>query len=375
MRLAGFAVLAVLLAPTIATAEATFQLERRPVPATAATARAASRTIYLNRRGATLTPGQNNSRTNTSSIVSKPSTVPPWGTSDAKWAETVACLHEIWAPFDVALTDTDPGSTPHIEALFGGSPTDVGMPSGVGGVSPFAIDCGVIENAIVFAFTERLPDNPRIVCEVMSQEIGHAYGLDHELLASDPMTYLSFSGERSFRDQTAACGESQARPCGIGATACRANQNSVQLLRERLGEPGDDGSPPQLRIASPLANAVVDPGFTITANADDDVAAVTFFVDGDQVGAAITPPYQLATDASLLPGDHTIVVEAADTRGNVSMAQVDVVVRGADDGVDDNPLTLLGCSATGGTAGFPVALALLALLRRPRRREAPTSVQ
>src|SRR5207237_5849116 len=99
------------------------------------------------------------------------------------------------------VTDRDPGNTPHIEAVFGGSPQDLGMPSSVGGVSPFSASCGVIEGSIVFAFTNVLSTSPQRICEVMAQEIAHSYGLDHELLASDPMTYLGYQGNRAFQDR------------------------------------------------------------------------------------------------------------------------------------------------------------------------------
>ncbi|MBX3160847.1 MAG: hypothetical protein KF773_33085 [Deltaproteobacteria bacterium] len=377
MRLA---VACLLLAPAVAAAEpiggfdvtstsAGLDLARQIVPATAATRRAQSRTIFLNRNGAMLKPGVNDSRKNTSSVVAQPSMVPAWTTSDAKWAATVACLREIWAPFDVTLTETDPGpATPHVEALFGGSPANIGMSANVSGVSPFALDCGIIENSIVFAFTDKLPDNPRIVCEVMSQEIGHSYGLDHELLASDPMTYLSYGGERSFRDQTASCGESQPRACGIGGNTCRPDQNSAALLRERLGRPGDpDTEAPHLRIASPVEGELVEPGFAIRANAADDVAiaSVAFAIDGEAAGVLGTAPYDLATDADLAPGEHTITVEASDEAGNLTVAEVTIRVR--DTGNTANRFDLaLGCSSTRSTGLLTALLALAAITRRRR---------
>ena len=95
-----------------------------------------------------------------------------------------------------------------------------------------------MERSIVFAFTDALPDHPRTVCEVLAQEIAHSFGLDHERLASDPMTYLEYDGERTFQDQMASCGEFTDRKCGINGTTCRPRQNSVALLRERLGPRG-----------------------------------------------------------------------------------------------------------------------------------------
>jgi uncharacterized protein (TIGR03382 family) len=200
--------------------------------------RARSRTIYLNRDGALLRPGLNDARLSTSSIVQEPTLVTPWDIDDETWDETVACMNELYARFDVTITDRDPGDVPHIEAVFGGHPGDVGLPSNVAGVSPFTTDCGVIENSVVFTFTDVLPDDPRLMCEVMAQEIAHSFGLDHELLAEDPMTYLDYPGERSFQDQLASCGEDFPRPCGIDTHVCWQKQNSVELLESRLGRRG-----------------------------------------------------------------------------------------------------------------------------------------
>jgi hypothetical protein len=149
-------------------------------------------------------------------------------------------MKEIWSRFDVTITDADPGAEPHIEALFARAPADVGITTNVGGISPFSLSCSVIEGSIVFAFTDSLPKTPRAICEVMSQEIAHSYGLDHELLAADPMTYLPYSGSRAFQDHDAQCGETTARPCGIAGSTCRATQNSVQLLLSRLGAADED---------------------------------------------------------------------------------------------------------------------------------------
>jgi uncharacterized protein (TIGR03382 family) len=210
-----------------------------PAAAAPASAVAQSRVIYLNRDGVVLTPGDNDSVRQTSSIVTEPTAIAGWDVDDAAWADTVACVQDIYQAFDVTVTDRDPGDVPHIEALFGGHPRDVGLPDNVGGVSPFTTDCGIIEHSIVFAFTDVLPADTRAVCEVAAQEIAHSFGLDHELLASDPMTYLDYAGDRTFQDSMASCGEFTGRSCGINGNTCRARQNSVQLLRQRLGARGN----------------------------------------------------------------------------------------------------------------------------------------
>ncbi|TMQ03644.1 MAG: hypothetical protein E6J90_48155 [Deltaproteobacteria bacterium] len=204
----------------------------------AAAARAQSRVIHLNRDGAILRPGDNDSARQVSSIVGQPTEITGWDIDDDTWNDTVACVAGIYAPFDVTVTDQDPGSVPHIEAMFGGSPGDVGLPDNVAGVSPFTSDCSIIENSIVFVFTDVLSDDARTVCEVIAQEIAHSYGLDHEMLPSDPMTYLDYAGDRTFQDEMASCGEYASRRCGINGTMCRPRQNSVALLEERLGARG-----------------------------------------------------------------------------------------------------------------------------------------
>lgn len=219
----------------------TFVRQLLPAQPAAASGRAKTRTIYLNRDGVTLRPGLNDSQLQTSSIVETPTQITPWEIDDEMWIETVDCMRELFAPFDVTITDRDPGDVPHLEAVFGGHPNDVGLPDNVAGVSPFTTDCSVIETSVVFTFTDVLPDDARLMCEVMAQEIAHSYGLDHQLLATDPMSYLDYDGERTFQDEEALCGELAPRPCGIAGSICWATQNSVELLTQRLGARNDAG--------------------------------------------------------------------------------------------------------------------------------------
>src|SRR5262249_53317500 len=224
-----------------------FARQMLPARGTAALT-AQSRVIYLNHNGVELTPGDNDSRTARSSIVTAPVALSGWAIDDYTWSDTVDCVAEIYSRFDVTVTDQDPGDMPHIEAVIGGSPLDVGLPDNVAGVSPFTQDCGIIESSIVFTFTDVLPHDAPTVCEGMAQEIAHSFGLDHEMMPSDPMTYLDYTGNREFEDQDVACGEYADRPCGIGGSMCRPSQNSVALLSQRLGA---DGNGPMFGISSP----------------------------------------------------------------------------------------------------------------------------
>lgn len=205
---------------------------------TVATASAEPSVIYLNYDGVTVSPGTNDSRTDRSSLVTARVSLPPWSASAAAKDEVTRCVQDLYARFQVTITTTPPDATvSHVESVVTDSAMRFGSGSTAAGLAPFRADCGVIDNAMVFTFTTALPgDDLRAICETQAQEIAHAFGLDHVLLPEDPMTYLPYAGERSFQDIDAECGEQSPRPCGPPATSgCRARQNSVRLLAERLG--------------------------------------------------------------------------------------------------------------------------------------------
>ncbi len=255
-----------------------FAFARQVLPAQAtASARAQSRVIYLNHDGVILTPGDNDATQQVSSIVAEPTAIDGWDIDDQTWADTVACVANLYAPFDVTITDQDPGDVPHIEAIVGGDPSDVGLPDNVAGVSPFTSDCSIIENSIVFTFTDVLPDDAQTVCEVMAQEIAHSFGLDHEMLPSDPMTYLDYDGDRTFKDTMASCGEYSDRTCGINGIMCRQRQNSVALLKQRLGARGSSSSGGAASNRNNTAGSGTTGGCTAAGGGAGGAMALAFF--------------------------------------------------------------------------------------------------
>jgi MYXO-CTERM domain-containing protein len=342
--------------------------------------RAQSRTVYLNKNGITLMPGMNDSRLNKSSIVTKPTTIPAWNVSAGMWSQTVSCLRDMFAPFDLAITETDPGAVPHIEAVFGGSAATLGLSGTMAGVSPFSTSCSIIEHSIVFTFTDSIPQQAQVACEVMAQEIAHSYGLDHEMLASDPMTYLSYSGKRRFQNTMASCGETSTRPCGIQGSVCRDQQNSYALLMERIGAAGTgDIEAPNVSITSPRNGAIVSAGFLVSASANDDVAVTSLraMLDGVELtpnmppaGASegLPPIMVFATPADLAPGPHVIEVIASDgTNENLSTITVTLPdVDGQTGATSDDEGG--GCSSGGGT-GWLFGLFLVGLVAIQRRAQ------
>jgi hypothetical protein len=342
---------------------------------------AQSKVVFLNKGGVTLAPGDNDARTNKSTIVTQTTSIPAWNVTATNWQATVTCMKELFAPFDVTITDVDPGNVPHMEAVFGGSPTQLGMDANVAGVSPFTLDCSIIENSVVFTFTGAFQMTPREACEVMAQEVAHSYGLDHQLLASDPMTYLDYTGNRAFKDQTVQCGEYSARQCGINGSVCRQNQNSVSLLKERLGVA--DAIAPALTWTYPANNAIVPPGFEVKASGTDnlELKGAVLKIDGAQADTKTgAGPYVFVTSATLSEGTHTFVVEISDGKNIKSETRTYTVKKGVappeDPGTGgsgtsdplDNGDIVGGCTTGGGETGALVGFGLLGLVGRRRRR-------
>jgi hypothetical protein len=193
-----------------------------------------SKTIYLERHPVELKPGEDDAAAGVSSVlateVNRPIKSRGWNGSAAGWAQLVGCVTKEFAPFDVAITDKRPGDDDFILVAVGGHPADIGgKDPRVGGLAPF--DGTVIPRAVVFAFSAQSGNDPQLVCETIAQEVGHAYGLDHEYLCHDVMTYLSGCGHKTFVDATAPCGERARRSCETGATT----QNSFRRLVDVLG--------------------------------------------------------------------------------------------------------------------------------------------
>ena len=341
------------------------------------TALALSRIIYLNKNGVTLSPGDNDARLNRSTIASTQVSIPAWNVSATTWNETVTCMRELFQRFDVQIVETDPGNVPHIEAVFGGSPTALGLPTNVAGVSPFTTDCSIIENSIVFTFSGAFTFTSREACEIMAQEVAHSYGLDHELLASDPMTYLQYTGNRAFQDTLANCGESTVRACGINGSVCRQQQNSVTLLRDRLGIA--DAIAPTLAWTQPANNSYVPPGFEVKAAGTDNIQIMgaALKIDGAQVEMIAGPgPFNFVTPATLPEGAHTVVVEITDGKNVQAETRNLTVQKGAPPGGttgsgDDDALNngdIVGGCSTGGGSGLLAALLVLGFAVTRRRR-------
>jgi len=162
--------------------------------------------IFLNRcaNGCTVKSGTTDSRTDTSAIVSGSHVLTKFTYGDATWNSLVACVRDVFSPFNVQVTDVDPGSANHFEIMIGGNPTDIGFSNNVGGVSGNGCGDTYIPNALVFDFADVWSSSSTTcssscledMCSTAAQEIGHSFGMDHSHNSADPMTYFNFVGRK-----------------------------------------------------------------------------------------------------------------------------------------------------------------------------------
>lgn len=336
--------------------------------------------VYMNRVGGIFSPGQNNAGSNRTTLAQQTVNFPAADLSDSEWNSVMGCVRQQFSQFDIEVTDTDPGSVPHYESVVAGSPQLLGMPSGVGGVSPFTSNCDVIPNSIVFTFTDVLPRDPQIICEVAAQEIAHSFGLDHEYLCSDPMTYLSGCGAKSFQDVAAPCGEDQARACAQpGQYDCGYNeQNSVQLMTERIGLNDGGTTTNEVAIMSPQDGATVNYGFEVSANVDF-ADRVEFRIDGTTIASLSSAPFLFSTPMDLSEGTHILEIVAisasAEDSDSISINLVEdgtgggASGTGGGGGAPGEPPHITGGCSTGGTgSGVAACLLAVALFVMRRRR-------
>jgi hypothetical protein len=319
--------LAALLVPAVALARPMPTVREALYPPTSSPGPAvSSRIIYLHRcppgTGCAIHPGNDDSRTDTSSLAQQDVSLSPFSQTDEVWQRMVDCVKETYAPFNVTVTDVDPGNVPHFENIVGGRGTQLDPSlSNAGGVA--VRTCEEIPNAVSFTFDVYGPD-PDTLCWTASQETAHMFGLDHEYNANDPMTYLNGGPSmKRFQPTASRCGEYAERDCMCGTPT----QDSYQIILDLFGQ--GVVTPPSVIIKLPKAGKKVTPGFRVTAAATDDVGVdrVELWIDNANTGSvAMTTPYILTAPLDLEEGAHHVQAIAYDVQGGVANADLDVDV-------------------------------------------------
>ncbi|MCP4449264.1 MAG: hypothetical protein GY811_28620 [Myxococcales bacterium] len=230
-----------------------------------------SNIIFLNRcvGGCTINPGSNDARTNQSSIAQGTSLLSEYAGTQAQWDETIACVRDLYSPYDVNVVEEDPGAeTIHHEAIVAGMPGELGLAPNIGGIAPSG--CSPLNNVISFSFANSnfsQNQDPLTMCWTIAQESAHAFGLpNHVFHCMDPMTYLDGNcGKKYFRNKSLPCGEFEQSNCNCSGVT----QNSHVELSAVFG-PGELPAPPEIEIQYPKPDTVLADEFSIYWVADDE---------------------------------------------------------------------------------------------------------
>jgi hypothetical protein len=214
-------------------------------------------------------------------------------------------------------------------AIVAGTPQNVQMQQGVGGVSPFT--CGYISGGISYSFANVYGPDVDEICWTVAQETAHSWGLDHKFDNRDPMTYLqSGPSRKQFQNEAGPCGEFSARQC-----SCSGNSmNSFREILDTFG--GSTPTPPTVAITSPRDGDSVDAGFPVRADITDDldVQKAELRIDGRLISTLMAAPWVWNAPATLGDGNHVVKVIGYDIGGTPS-EQTITVTRGAPCGGDN----------------------------------------
>ena len=260
-----------------------------------------SKTIYVN--GCWDPPGCTLRRSAVDNAIEDQSRIPvvddnatvivsSFARGDEIWDQTIACLREVYEPYNVEILDSrdpnvaDPADTllPHHEAVLAGTPQEVNRPADNAGIAP--VDCEPLNNVMSFTFANAtFPDGEggtvqlgvTDLCAIVAQESAHAFSLDHVTDCLDPMTYISGCGQKFFRNRYIPCGEFSERPCRCGGPT----QNSHTELLKVFGK-GKDPPPPDLAIVSPIDGQTIDDSSPVQVTATDRrlVSQLELYVNG-----------------------------------------------------------------------------------------------
>ena len=323
-------IVALLAVPAIAFAETPryrpTYIEGPLVPRPPISAPVSSRIIYMHRcppAGCPIVKApflMDDSRQNKSGIAATNTTISAFTQSQETWNRLMSCVRATFAPFDVMITDVDPGTvTPHFEHIVGGRPTELDPTlTNAGGVAPRT--CNELPNAMTFTF-DVYGDDSDTLCWTAAQEIAHAFGLEHELNAKDPLTYLQGNLPKRFQANDAQCGEGIPRVCN-----CTTNglQNTYTHIYDMFG-PGTP-TPPTLTVKTPGNGKKVQPGFItrVTASDDSGIDHVEILVDGVKIADSYIDPYTIVAPDVVEQGPHVLEVRALDIQGTPASTMLDI---------------------------------------------------
>lgn len=315
---------------------------------------ASTNVMFLNRcpNGCTINVGSKANSINDTWPISSQRVLSKFAFDDATWNAVVACVKDTFEPYNLQITDVDPGTASHFEIMIAGVPADVGFGANIGGVAPPGCSAPYLNNALVFDFanvwsfgaTTCNANCIEDICSTAAQEIGHTWAdMDHSTNNKDPMTYLNYTRRKYFQDADQQCGSDCVNGQGPQGETCsgtnnqshvcrctggsRQTQNSYQVVKSLFGV---TGSPPTM-VLTPDNGTTVDKGFSIKIGAMDNsgtIARLQVKVDGTAIDTSMIdpfakpPPWTIPT--MLENGPHTIQATVWDPQQSQATAMAAV---------------------------------------------------
>ncbi len=312
-----------------------------------------SHVLFLNRcaGGCRVLSGNTDSTTDRSDIGQ--GNLSAFSDGDAKWMQVMDCMKSVMMPFNITVTDVDPGTAPHFEVMIGGDPSQLGLPNGVGGIAdytcsaPGQCQAPYIPNALVFDFSDVWQGDTLAICGTAAQEIAHAWNLDHATEANDPMTYNNYTSSNFGYKDNSPCGSDCLYNCPSGTGACNAfgvtcsgsglagthvcmdtgnaTQDEVQTIIKLFGPA--NAPAPALAIMNPKNGSAQQPGFGIdvTCTSPAGIEEVDLMFDGQMTGTLTATPFHFQAPGSLPDGIHHISVLCGTNQQATAMANADIV--------------------------------------------------
>jgi len=188
-------------------------------------------TVYLARAGGMYKPGADNSGANTSPMLSFPVTFGAY--DDPQWPAALACVEQLLAPFNIAVTETDPGTAEHIEIVLSpGDSSEIGLQAGAIALNNVS-GCSPAKNGIHLIWPNTVSNASTKVCDLVVQAVGFAGGLEFTTACADAMSFdvIGPGCGGAFTEMPQQCGAGQANPCMCGGTT----QNSFNRMAGAFG--------------------------------------------------------------------------------------------------------------------------------------------
>lgn len=295
-------------------------------------------TVYLNFLGGMLLTGADNSAENKSTLAKHKWPYPGYAGSESSALALVQAIKEDMATLGVRiLYDKRPSKTvPYTMAMIGGSWTDTNIGDPAGGVAP-GTDCEDRgQRNVVYAFDTS--------SATVSQEVAHAWGLDHTMGSDRIMSYQNGTNKHFGDNCQPLCEDACQGPgsigcrltheiyCGVGSET----QNDLAELNKIFGGPEPDTEPPTVEIAEPVAdNGVLElpdmSSVNIVAKIHDNYGGVgwkiTISKDGmvvkDEVDYDRVGTWYLA---NMPEGTYEVILEAEDHADHVVQDKLTIIV-------------------------------------------------